>query len=478
MKKHLNAVAIGALMGLAFIGGHTLTFQGWAQDKTPDKAATSTDANDTYKQLDLFGEVFERVRAEYVEPVSDKQLIEAAINGMLTSLDPHSNFLNADEFQDMQSQTRGSFGGLGIEVTMENGVVKVVSPIDDTPAAKAGVQAGDLIIAIDGKPIVNMSLNEAVDKMRGPVGSNITITLRRGDTDPYDLTFARATIPVESVKWRTEGNIGYIRITSFTERTEDGLKRGIADIKKKLGPNLQGYVLDLRNDPGGLLDQAIATVDAFLDKGEIVSTRSRKADQAQRYNATPGDLADGLPMVVLINGGSASASEIVAGALQDHHRAILMGTQSFGKGSVQTIIPLPGHGAMRLTTARYYTPSGRSIQQLGITPDIEVQQARIEEIAQLRGYREADLKGALNNDNKQNLPDQDQKAAPATPPAAGATPDKPATPAAPGKDNATPAPAADGAAPDATKPQDVDYQLSRALDLLRGLALFQKAQAN
>ncbi|HMG50259.1 MAG TPA: S41 family peptidase, partial [Inquilinus sp.] len=287
MEKHLNAVAIGALMGLAFVGGHTLTFQGWAQDKAPDKAATSSDANDTYKQLDLFGEVFERVRAEYVEEVSDKQLIESAINGMLTSLDPHSNFLNADEFQDMQSQTRGSFGGLGIEVTMENGVVKVVSPIDDTPAAKAGVQAGDLIIAIDGKPIVNMSLNEAVDKMRGPVGSNITITLRRGDADPYDLTMARATIPVESVRWRTEGNVGYIRITSFTERTEDGLKRGIADIKKKLGDKLQGYVLDLRNDPGGLLDQAIATSDAFLDKGEIVSTRSRKADQAQRYNATP-----------------------------------------------------------------------------------------------------------------------------------------------------------------------------------------------
>jgi len=470
MKKHLNAVAIGALMGLAFVGGHTLTFQGWAQDKAPDKAATSSDANDTYKQLDLFGEVFERVRAEYVEEVSDKQLIESAINGMLTSLDPHSNFLNADEFQDMQSQTRGSFGGLGIEVTMENGVVKVVSPIDDTPAAKAGVQAGDLIIAIDGKPIVNMSLNEAVDKMRGPVGSNITITLRRGDADPYDLTMARATIPVESVRWRTEGNVGYIRITSFTERTEDGLKRGIADIKKKLGDKLQGYVLDLRNDPGGLLDQAIAVSDAFLDKGEIVSTRSRKADQAQRYNATPGDLADGLPLVVLINGGSASASEIVAGALQDHHRAVLMGTQSFGKGSVQTIIPLPGHGAMRLTTARYYTPSGRSIQQLGITPDIGVQQAKIEEIAQLRGYREADLKGALNNDNNKNLPGQDGDAQ-KTPPAPGAVPDKTATP-----DKAV-VPPTDGAA-DATKPADVDYQLSRALDLLRGLALFQKGQAD
>jgi carboxyl-terminal processing protease len=476
MKKHLNAVAIGALMGLAFVGGQTLTFQGWAQDKTPDKAATTTDANDTYKQLDLFGEVFERVRAEYVEPVSDKQLIEAAINGMLTSLDPHSNFLNSDEFQDMQSQTRGSFGGLGIEVTMENGVVKVVSPIDDTPAAKAGVQAGDLIIAIDGKPIVNMSLNEAVDKMRGPVGSNITITIRRGDGEPFDLNLARATIPVESVRWRTEGDVGYIRITSFTERTEDGLKRGIADIKKKLGNKLQGYVLDLRNDPGGLLDQAIATADAFLDKGEIVSTRSRKADQAQRYNATPGDMADGLPMVVLINGGSASASEIVAGALQDHHRAILMGTQSFGKGSVQTIIPLPGHGAMRLTTARYYTPSGRSIQQLGITPDIEVQQARIEEIAQMRGYREADLKGALNNDNKQNLPDQDgadQKAPTPSPQAGSGSPaDKPATP---GQDKAA-TPPADGAA-DANKPADVDYQLSRALDLLRGLSLFQKGQA-
>lgn len=474
MKKHLNAVAIGALMGLAFVGGHTLTFQGWAQDKAPDKAATSSDSTDTYKQLDLFGEVFERVRAEYVEQVSDKQLIEAAINGMLTSLDPHSNFLNSDEFQDMQSQTRGSFGGLGIEVTMENGVVKVVSPIDDTPAAKAGVQAGDLIIAIDGKPIVNMSLNEAVDKMRGPVGSNIVITVRRGDQEPFDLTLARATIPVESVRWRTEGDVGYIRITSFTERTEDGLKRGIADIKKKLGDKLQGYVLDLRNDPGGLLDQAIAVSDAFLDKGEIVSTRSRKADQAQRYNATPGDLADGLPLVVLINGGSASASEIVAGALQDHHRAVLLGTQSFGKGSVQTIIPLPGHGAMRLTTARYYTPSGRSIQQLGITPDIEVQQARIEEIAQMRGYREADLKGALNNDNKQNMPGEggaDQKA-PTPPPGGGAQTDKPATP---GQDKAA-SPPSDGAA-DANKPADVDYQLSRALDLLRGLALFQKGQA-
>ncbi len=479
MKKHLSAVAIGALMGLAFVGGHTLTFEGWAQDKAPDKAATSNDSTDTYKQLDLFGEVFERVRAEYVEQVSDKQLIESAINGMLTSLDPHSNFLNSDEFQDMQSQTRGSFGGLGIEVTMENGVVKVVSPIDDTPAAKAGVQAGDLIIAIDGKPIVNMSLNEAVDKMRGPVGSNLTITIRRGDQEPFDLNLARATIPVESVRWRTEGDVGYIRITSFTERTEDGLKRGIADIKKKLGDKLQGYVLDLRNDPGGLLDQAIAVSDAFIDKGEIVSTRSRKADQAQRYNATPGDLADGLPLVVLINGGSASASEIVAGALQDHHRAVLMGTQSFGKGSVQTIIPLPGHGAMRLTTARYYTPSGRSIQQLGITPDIEVQQARIEEIAQMRGYREADLKGALNNDNKQNLPGQggteDQKA-PATPaapaPGGSSSTDKPATP---GQDKAA-SPPTDGAA-DANKPADVDYQLSRALDLLRGLALFQKGQA-
>lgn len=474
MKKHLNAVAIGALVGLAFVGGHTLTFQGWAQDKAPEKAATSDDATDTYKQLDLFGEVFERVRAEYVEQVSDKQLIEAAINGMLTSLDPHSNFLNTDEFQDMQSQTRGSFGGLGIEVTMENGVVKVVSPIDDTPAARAGVQAGDLIIAIDGKPIVNMSLNEAVDKMRGPVGSNITITIRRGEAEPFDVNLARATIPVESVRWRTEGDIGYIRITSFTERTEDGLKRGIADIKKKLGDKLQGYVLDLRNDPGGLLDQAIAVSDAFLDKGEIVSTRSRKADQAQRYNATPGDLAEGLPLVVLINGGSASASEIVAGALQDHHRAVLMGTQSFGKGSVQTIIPLPGHGAMRLTTARYYTPSGKSIQQLGITPDIEVQQARIEEIAQMRGYRESDLKGALNNDNQQSQPGEggaDQKA-PTTTPGGGASTDKPATP---GQDKAV-SPPSDGAA-DANKPADVDYQLSRALDLLRGLSLFQKGQA-
>jgi carboxyl-terminal processing protease len=462
MNKLLSMAAVGALIGVAFVGGASLTFRGWAQESAP-QAPVADDSGDTYRQLDLFGEVFERVRAEYVEQVTDKELVEAAINGMLVSLDPHSSFMNAEEFSDMQNQTRGSFGGLGIEVTMENGAVKVVSPIDDTPAAKAGLQAGDLIIGIGGTPLVNMTLNEAVEQMRGPVGSDITITVRRGEGEPFDLTLTRATIPVESARWRVEGNIGYLRVTSFTERSADGLKRGMEEIQKQLGDRLEGYVLDLRNDPGGLLDQAIAVADAFLDEGEIVSTRSRNPDDAQRYFATPGDLAGGKPMVVLINGGSASASEIVAGALQDHHRAVVLGTQSFGKGSVQTVIPLPGHGAMRLTTARYYTPSGRSIQALGIAPDIEVEQARIEEIAQVRGIRESDLRGALTNDNTGPAADD-------TDPAAGAAPEATAP--------ETTAPVDETA--EATTPADegeADYQLARALDLLHGLALFEQRQA-
>ncbi|WP_114394298.1 S41 family peptidase [Oleisolibacter albus] len=442
-----------------------------AQNKTPVKA-------DTYKQLDLFADVFERVRSEYVEEVSDEQLIEAAIDGMLTSLDPHSSFLNKKNFEDMRVQTRGEFGGLGIEVTSESGVVKVISPMDDTPAFRAGVQPGDYITHLNDEPIVGLSLNEAVEKMRGPVGSDIKLTIRRGQSpDPIQLTLTRAVIKVQSVRYRVEAeNIGYIRVSSFNEQTQPGLEKAIKAIKEKVGDKLAGYVLDLRNNPGGLLDQAISVSDTFLDKGEVVSTRGRDPNKSERYNAKPGDMTGGLPVVVLINGGSASASEIVAGALQDHKRAIIMGTQSFGKGSVQTIIPLQGQaGAMRLTTARYYTPSGRSIQQLGISPDIEVQPARVEEIAQGMRRREADLPHSLRNTDPDAAKRQQQPApqpgaqppaAPATPPGTGApgTPTSEAAPPTGGDGQAT------AQAPGADQP--VDYQLARAVDLLRGVSLF------
>ncbi|PWC39142.1 S41 family peptidase [Azospirillum sp. TSO35-2] len=454
--------------------------------------AQSSNSSDTYRQLNLFGDVFERVRAEYVEPVTDEQLIESAINGMLTSLDPHSSYLNKKSFQDMQVQTRGEFGGLGIEVTMENGLVKVVSPIDDTPAFRAGLQPGDLIVQLNGDPVMGLSLNEAVEKMRGPIGSELKVTVRRGEAgEPFTVSLTRAVIKVQSVRFRTEGDIGYVRITSFNEQTQSGLEKAIASIQQQLGDKLKGYVLDLRNNPGGLLDQAVSVSDTFLDKGEIVSTRGRKAEEGTRFNAKPGDLIKGLPLVVLINGGSASASEIVAGALQDHKRAIVMGTQSFGKGSVQTIIPLPGHGAMRLTTARYYTPSGRSIQQLGITPDIEVHVAKVEDLDKnVVRRREADLKGALVNPDaaNQNKPRPAAPAPATTNPAAPGTPAAPNPGAVPGATNSAPgatpgaAPAAPGAAPTdgAAAEGDAppfDFQLARALDLLRGVALFQQRSA-
>src|SRR6266404_3587374 len=342
-------------------------------------AAAPSNTSDSYKQLDLFGDVFELVRADYVDDVSDETLIEGAINGMLTALDPHSNYLNSKNFNDMKVQTRGEFGGLGIEVSMENGLVKVVSPIDDTPAAHAGLKPGDLITHLDGNPVQGLTLPEAVEKMRGPVNSDINLTIRRESQEPFDVKLTRAIIKIQSVRSHLEGkNIGYIRVTSFNEQTDVGLNNAMKNLKQQADNKLIGVILDLRNNPGGLLDQAVAVSDAFLEKGEIVSTRGRRADDAQRYNARAGDIATGLPMAVLINGGSASASEIVAGALQDHHRAVLIGTKSFGKGSVQTIIPLAGHGAMRLTTARYYTPSGRSIQARGIDPDIVVEPAKIE----------------------------------------------------------------------------------------------------
>jgi carboxyl-terminal processing protease len=334
-------------------------------------------STDTYRQLNLFGDVFERVKNDYVREVKDNELVENAINGMLTSLDPHSSYLNPKNFSDMQVSTRGEYGGLGLEVTMEDGLVKVISPMDGTPAAKAGIKTGDLIASIDGTAIQGLTLSEAVDKMRGPVNSQIKITiLRKGEKKPLDVSLTRAIIRVESVRFRAEGEVAYIRITTFNEQTEDGLDKAIDTAKAKIGSRLKGIILDLRNNPGGLLDQAITVSDAFLDQGEIVSTRGRRAGDTQRYNARSGQMMSNVPIIVLINEGSASASEIVAGALQDQKRARVVGTRSFGKGSVQTVIPLSGgvDGALRLTTAKYYTPSGRSIQATGIDPDILVEQ--------------------------------------------------------------------------------------------------------
>src|SRR5713226_5954716 len=402
-----------------------------------DVGAAPSNTSDSYKQLDLFGDVFKLVRADYVDDVSDETLIEGAINGMLTALDPHSNYLNSKNFTDMKVQTRGEFGGLGIEVSMENGLVKVVSPIDDTPAAHAGLKPGDLITHLDGTPVQGLTLPEAVDRMRGPVNSDINLTIRREGREPFDVKLTRAIIKIQSVRSHIESkNIGYIRITSFNEQTDVGLANALKNLKQQADNKLIGVILDLRNNPGGLLDQAVAVSDAFLDKGEIVSTRGRRSDDAQRYNARPGaKAASGLPIAVLINGGSASASEIVAGALQDHHRAILLGTRSFGKGSVQTIIPLAGHGAMRLTTARYYTPSGRSIQAKGIDPDIVVEAAKIERPA----ADKKDDKSAAAGDKKD---DKSESAA----------------------EKSTVDPSIMGTAD--------DYQLARAVDMLRGIALF------
>jgi carboxyl-terminal processing protease len=400
-----------------------------------DVGAASSNTADTYKQLDLFGDVFDLVRRDYVDNVSDETLIEGAISGMLSSLDPHSSYLNAKNFNDMKVQTRGEFGGLGIEVSMENGLVKVVSPIDDTPAARAGLKPGDLITHIDGTPVQGLTLQESVDRMRGPVNSDINLTIRRAGREPFDVKLTRANIKIQSVRSHVEGdNIGYVRITSFNEQTDVGLNNALKNLKQQTNNKLIGIIVDLRNNPGGLLDQAVAVSDAFLDRGEIVSTRGRRPDDAQRYNAHPGTkTASGLPMAVLINGGSASASEIVAGALQDHHRAILIGTRSFGKGSVQTIIPLAGHGAMRLTTARYYTPSGRSIQAKGIDPDIVVEAAKIEHpVAK-------DDKSESASDKKD---DKSESAA----------------------EQSTVDPSIMGTAD--------DYQLARAVDMLRGIALF------
>jgi len=401
MRK--SEYALWALLVLAVLAaGSTMVNLARSQSAS---AANS----EIYRQLDLFGEVLERVRSDYVEKPEDAKLIEAAINGMLTALDPHSAYLNPKHFRDMQVQTRGEFGGLGIEVTMENGVVKVVAPIEDTPASRAGLMSGDLITHLDKEQILGLTLQEAVEKMRGPVNSPITLTIvRKGVEDPFDVKVVRDVIHINPVKYNVEGDdVGYIRITTFNEQTTANLQKAVADIKKQLGPKLKGYIIDLRNNPGGLLDQAISVSDSFLEQGAIVLTRGRNLEETQRSNARPGDITDGQKIVVLINGGSASASEIVAGALQDHHRATIIGTRSFGKGSVQTIIPLGSNGALRLTTARYYTPSGRSIQAKGIDPEIVVEEELPEELKQKADAQstrgEANLRGHLKGDDEDGV---------------------------------------------------------------------------
>lgn len=393
---------------------------------------------DTYEMLNLFGEVLERAKMSYVEEVSDKKLIEAAINGMLVALDPHSSYLDDQSFKYMNEQTKGKFGGLGIEVTMEQGLVMVVSPIDDTPAYKAGLKPGDFITHIDGEQVMGMSLNDAVDKMRGKVGTKVKLTIRRINQKPFDVKITREEIKIRSVKSELKsGDVAYIRISSFTEDTDQTIEKSLKKLQKESKNKLKGVVLDVRNNPGGLLDQAVNVSDLFLDKGEIVSTRSRNPEDTVKYTAKSGDIAKGLPIVVLINDGSASASEIVAGALQDHKRAIILGEKSFGKGSVQTVVPLGNHGAMRLTTARYYTPSGRSIQAKGIEPDVEVHPAKVEIIENVFERSEAEFGNALKNDTDTKTSKETNKSAQND------------------KDLAN------------------DYQLSRAVDLVKALAIYE-----
>ena len=399
MKKFVMAAVGGTLAGVVAT----------TQIAGPLLAQEAARAGNVYEQLDLFGDIFERIRAQYVEEVDAEELVEAAINGMLTSLDPHSSYLSPKDAIKMREQTRGEFGGLGIEVTQEEGFVKVVSPIDDTPAAEAGIEAGDFITHVNSESLLGLTLDDAVEMMRGPVGSEIVITVvREGEAEPFDVSIIRDTIQLTAVRARTQGESVVLRVTTFNEQTYPKLQEGLAEQIEEAGgiDNINGLVLDLRNNPGGLLNQAISVSDAFLEEGEIVSTRGRNIEDSERTNATPGDLLQGKPIVVLINGGSASASEIVAGALQDHRRAIVVGTKSFGKGSVQTVMPLRSEGAMRLTTARYYTPSGRSIQSLGVSPDIVVAQPASrpqneeEDDARARPLRsEADLRGSLNNDS-------------------------------------------------------------------------------
>ncbi|HEX4173411.1 MAG TPA: S41 family peptidase [Acetobacteraceae bacterium] len=465
MDYRSSRLRTGLLLGTAFVAGVAIgpasgligRHLGFSAEAAQDSSRA-----DTYRLLTLYGDVFERVRAEYVDPVDDKDLIENSINGMLTGLDPHSSYMNAKAFRDMQVQTKGEFGGLGIEVTQDNGFIKVISPIDDTPAAKAGVKAGDIITALDGKTVQGLSLQDAVDKMRGPPNSKISLTIKREGVDkPIDVSMLREIIHIQVVKSRMEpDNVGYVRLTQFTEQADASLKQAVRSLKQQSGGKLRALVLDLRNNPGRLLDQAVAVSGDFINQGEIVSTRARHTEDAQRWDAKGSDILDGAPLVVLINGGSASSSEIVAGALQDHHRAVLLGTRSFGKGSVQTVIPLPGNGAMRLTTARYYTPSGRSIQGLGISPDVPITESRDEQ-PHFGAERESDLNHVLKNEG--GTPDVAPAPRTDLPPIAKELPTKPPQ-----------------SFPkfDASKPDDTDFQLQEAVVLAKAMAAQNRVTAN
>jgi len=432
--------------------------------------------------VNLFNEILDQVKANYVEPVTDQKLVEGAIKGMLAGLDPHSGYLDAKEYREMMVETRGEFGGLGMQVTMENGAVKIISPIDDTPAARAGIKPGDFILAIDGAAVSEMTLSEAVEKLRGAIGSAVKLTMRREGASPFDLTLTRAEIKVEPVKYHLAGpDVGYIRITTFSERAASSLEQAVKTMRQQAGGKLAGIVLDLRNNPGGLLDQAVAVANDFLDAGGIVSIKGRLPQDNRRYDAQPNhDLARGLPVVVLINGGSASASEIVAGALHDDHRAVLLGTRSFGKGSVQTVLPVKeSAGAIRLTTALYYTPSGRSIQAKGIEPDLVVEPAKIDKVAVAKGLHEADLRGALKNDTT-TTPATPSQPAPAAAPAAPLAPSSqaPAGPTTALPPGATPLPTPDAVSLGTdVMGTDSDYQYVRAVDLLRGVSLFKQLAA-
>lgn len=468
MKKYIATIMVSlTLVSVTFLSMST--------------NASQSKSSDTYKQLNLFGDVFEKIRAQYVREVTDEELIEAAINGMLVSLDPHSSYLTQKNFDDMQVQTKGEYGGLGMEVTLDKGVVRVVSPIDDTPASRAGIQAGDYITKLDGEAVMGLTLTEAVTKMKGEVDTDIVITVvRQGEKAPLEITLTRATISIKSVRHRLEGEVGYIRISSFTEKTEKGLLNALDKIKQELGDNLKGVVLDLRNNPGGLLNQSISVSSVFLERGEVVSTRTRNDAHIQRYPARKGDMLDGKPLIILINGGSASASEIVAGAIQDHRRGLVVGTQSFGKGSVQTVIPLGANGAMRLTTAYYFTPSGNSIQGEGITPDVQVEQIRFDKSRKIetRQRSENNLRGHLDNpngkdeksDSQQEDKSSDKKAPGNQKPGNQKPSDKKSEDKKPGEEEPDNTPVL-------TTAQD-DYQLNFAINLLHGMAIAQNVGRN
>jgi carboxyl-terminal processing protease len=449
----------GLLVGAAFAAGSEL---GPSLGSLGNAFAQDSGRTDMYQMLKVFGDVMQRVRAEYVDPVDDKDLIENSINGMLTGLDPHSSYMNAKAFKDMQIQTKGEFGGLGIEVNEDKGIIKVVSPIDDTPAARAGIKPGDIITALDGKTLIGMTLADAVDKMRGPPNSKIVLTIKRRDVDqPIEVSLIRETIHIQVVKYRLEPNdIGYVRLSQFTEQADAGIKAAVKALAQQSGGKLRGLVLDLRNNPGGLLDQAVSVSSDFIDQGEIVSTRARHPEDSQRWDAKGEDILHGAPMVVIINGGSASASEIVSGALQDHRRAILLGAPSFGKGSVQTVIPLPGNGAMRLTTARYYTPSGRSIQGLGIIPDVHVQETATDR-PNFGGEHEADYNRILTNQGGTGAISLPPRAD--LPSVVKQIPEKPPD---------------DFAKFDAAKPDETDFQLQQAIILVQAMVAQTGASAN